>query len=162
MSRFPSRSPSADCLHRCHLRKKSAVRSPLARGLKVTLMKQLPPAATLLPQVLVWAKSLGSVPVIEIPEMPNGELYERGRLNCDEYAGGRACQCCSSGDNVSRSDRARVTIEALRCSADAKLAMSARVNRGRQLRREFKRQFGFGTVRHWGRPSAELKHAFHC
>ena len=33
------------------------VRVPAAVGLKVTLMVQLPPAATEPPQVLVWAKS---------------------------------------------------------------------------------------------------------
>jgi hypothetical protein len=52
----------------------SAVRLPLTAGLKVTLVKQLPPAATLLPRVLVWAKSLGSVPVIEIAEMLTATL----------------------------------------------------------------------------------------
>ena len=40
-----------------------AARLPLAEGVKVTLMVQLPPAATELPQVLVWAKSLALVPV---------------------------------------------------------------------------------------------------
>jgi hypothetical protein len=41
-----------------------AARLPLAAGVKVTLMVQFPPAATELPQVLVWAKSLAFVPVI--------------------------------------------------------------------------------------------------
>jgi hypothetical protein len=41
-----------------------AARLPLADGVKVTLMVQLAPAATELPQVLVWAKSLALVPVI--------------------------------------------------------------------------------------------------
>ncbi len=40
-----------------------AVRAPLAEGVKVTLTVQLPPAATELPQVLVWAKSPALVPV---------------------------------------------------------------------------------------------------
>ena len=39
-----------------------AVRVPVATGLKVTLIAQLDPAATLDPQLLVWAKSLASVP----------------------------------------------------------------------------------------------------
>jgi len=41
-----------------------AVRVPLAVGLKVTLMAQLPLAATELPQLLVWAKSPAFVPVM--------------------------------------------------------------------------------------------------
>jgi galactitol-specific phosphotransferase system IIB component len=41
-----------------------AVRLPLAEGVKVTLIVQLPPAATELPQVLLWAKSPALVPVI--------------------------------------------------------------------------------------------------
>ena len=40
-----------------------AVRLPLAAGLNVTLIVQLAPAATELPQVLVCAKSLALVPV---------------------------------------------------------------------------------------------------
>ena len=40
----------------------AAVRVPCAAGLKVTLMVQLAPAATLDPQLLVWAKSLALVP----------------------------------------------------------------------------------------------------
>ena len=40
-----------------------AVRLPLATGVKVTLMVQLAAAATELPHVLVWAKSLALVPV---------------------------------------------------------------------------------------------------
>ena len=38
-------------------------------GVKVTEMEQVAFAASELPQVLVWAKSVGFVPVIEIPEM---------------------------------------------------------------------------------------------
>ena len=44
----------------------SADRVPVVVGVKVTLIVQVPPAATLDPQVFVWAKSPGSVPVIEI------------------------------------------------------------------------------------------------
>jgi len=40
----------------------AAMREPLAVGVKVTLIVQLAPAATLAPQLLVWAKSLGLVP----------------------------------------------------------------------------------------------------
>jgi hypothetical protein len=39
-----------------------AERLPLADGVKVTLMVQLPPAATELPQLLVWVKSLALAP----------------------------------------------------------------------------------------------------
>ena len=46
-----------------------AVRLPLAVGVKVTLMVQLPPAATELRQVLVWAKSPALVPVTATLEM---------------------------------------------------------------------------------------------
>jgi hypothetical protein len=40
-----------------------AVRVPLAEGLKVTLTTQLAPAATELPQLLLWAKSPAFVPL---------------------------------------------------------------------------------------------------
>ena len=40
-----------------------AARTPVARGLKVTLMVQLAPAATLVPHVFVCAKSVALVPV---------------------------------------------------------------------------------------------------
>jgi hypothetical protein len=43
-------------------------------GVKVTDMEQLALAASELPQVLVWAKSVGLVPVIEIPEMARAAL----------------------------------------------------------------------------------------
>jgi hypothetical protein len=42
----------------------SAVRLPSADGVKVTVMVQLAPALTLVPQVLVSVKSLAFVPVI--------------------------------------------------------------------------------------------------
>ena len=41
-----------------------ALRAPAAAGVKVTGMLQLPPMATLVPQLLVWAKSPGFVPVM--------------------------------------------------------------------------------------------------
>jgi hypothetical protein len=44
----------------------AAVRVPLAEGLNVTKMSQLPPAATDVPQLFVIAKSRLSVPVIPI------------------------------------------------------------------------------------------------
>jgi hypothetical protein len=40
-----------------------AVRLPLAEGVKVTLIVQLAPPATELPQLLLWAKSPALVPV---------------------------------------------------------------------------------------------------
>ena len=43
-----------------------AMRVPAAAGVKVTLIVQFEPAATLDPQVLVWVKSLPFVPVIEM------------------------------------------------------------------------------------------------
>jgi hypothetical protein len=43
-------------------------------GVNVTEMEQLAFAASELPQVLVWAKSVGLVPVIEIPEIVNAAL----------------------------------------------------------------------------------------
>ena len=46
-----------------------AERAPVAVGLNVTDKVQLPPAGTLVPQVLVCAKSPGFVPVTLIPVM---------------------------------------------------------------------------------------------
>ena len=43
-----------------------AERLPLRKGVKVTVIEQLAPAAILLPQLLASVKSLGSVPVTEI------------------------------------------------------------------------------------------------
>ena len=44
---------------------------PVTVGVKVTLMVQLPPAATLAPQVLVWAKSpLAATPVMFKAALP--------------------------------------------------------------------------------------------
>jgi hypothetical protein len=42
----------------------SAVRVPLAVGLRLTLIVHLAPTARLLPHVLLWVKSRGSVPVM--------------------------------------------------------------------------------------------------
>ncbi len=47
-----------------------AVRVPVAAGVNLTVMVQLPPAAMELPQLLVCAKSPRLVPVMEIPEIP--------------------------------------------------------------------------------------------
>jgi hypothetical protein len=44
---------------------REALRVPVAAGLKVTLIVQLAPAATLDPQVLVWVKSPALVPETE-------------------------------------------------------------------------------------------------
>lgn len=50
------------------------VRVPLAVGLKVTLIEQLAPAATVVSQVLVWPKSPGLLPPIVIANMVKGAL----------------------------------------------------------------------------------------
>jgi hypothetical protein len=47
----------------------AALRAPVAVGAKVTLMVQFPPAATVAPQVPVWAKSPVLAPVIAILAM---------------------------------------------------------------------------------------------
>ena len=44
-----------------------AVRVPVAAGVKVTLIVQLAPAASELPQVFIWAKSPALAPVTEMP-----------------------------------------------------------------------------------------------
>jgi len=41
--------------------------APTAAGLKVTVITQEAPAATLVPQVLVWVKAVGLVPAMLIP-----------------------------------------------------------------------------------------------
>lgn len=51
-----------------------AEREPGAVGVKVTLIEQVLPAARLVPQVLVWAKSAGFVPLSAMPEMSNVAL----------------------------------------------------------------------------------------
>jgi hypothetical protein len=45
-------------------------RAPTAAGVKVTLIEQLAPTASVVPHVFVWAKS----PVIVIPEIVRGAL----------------------------------------------------------------------------------------
>jgi hypothetical protein len=56
------------------VRLRAAVRDPLTAGLKVTLIVQLAPAATLDPQLLVSEKSLESVPVIPMLVMLKAAL----------------------------------------------------------------------------------------
>ena len=51
-----------------------ALRVPVATGLKVTLIVQFEPAATLDPQVLVSVKSLALVPKTETLVTPNDAL----------------------------------------------------------------------------------------
>jgi hypothetical protein len=53
-----------------------AVNGPLATGVKVTLMAQLAPAATLVPQLLLCAKSLGFVPASAMLVMLNAAVPE--------------------------------------------------------------------------------------
>ena len=52
----------------------AAVRLPVTGGLKVTLMVHPAPAATLDPQVFVWAKSPGFAPVNAMLEMVRAVL----------------------------------------------------------------------------------------
>ena len=47
-----------------------AVSAPFLAGSKVTVMVQLPPDATLVPQVFARTKELAFVPVTEIPNPP--------------------------------------------------------------------------------------------
>jgi hypothetical protein len=51
-----------------------ALRAPAADGVKVRLMVQFAPAASVAPQVCVWEKSVGWVPVNEYPVIVSGEL----------------------------------------------------------------------------------------
>src|SRR5436305_1945247 len=62
----------------------AALRTPAAVGVNVTEIVQLPPAATLDPQVLVWAKSPLFVPVIAILVMLSAAL--RGLFNVIVWA----------------------------------------------------------------------------
>jgi len=57
-----------------------AARLPLADGVKVTLIVQLAPAATLDPQLLVWTKSLALVPETVIPVTLKSALPELVRV----------------------------------------------------------------------------------
>jgi len=56
------------------LRVRAALKDPEAAGVKVTLMAQLAPAATLAPQLLLCAKSLGFAPVSARPLMLKAAL----------------------------------------------------------------------------------------
>jgi hypothetical protein len=53
---------------------REAVRVPAELGVNVTLIVQLPPAATELPQVVVSGKSPGLAPVTTKPLMPKAEF----------------------------------------------------------------------------------------
>ena len=57
-----------------------AVRVPDAVGLNVTLIAQLAPAATELPQVLLWAKSPAFVPVTATLVMLSAAVPELDRV----------------------------------------------------------------------------------
>ena len=57
-----------------------AVRVPVAVGLNVTLIVQLAPALTELPQVLLWAKSPLLVPVMAMPLMLSAALPALDRV----------------------------------------------------------------------------------
>ena len=57
-----------------------AARLPLAEGVKVTLMVQLAPAATLDPQLLVWAKSSALAPETAMLVMLKATLPELVRM----------------------------------------------------------------------------------
>ena len=59
---------------------RAAERLPLAEGLKVMLMVQLAPAATLDPQLLVWAKSLAFAPKTAMLEIFKAEVPELLRV----------------------------------------------------------------------------------
>jgi hypothetical protein len=62
------------------LMESAALRAPAALGLNVTLMVQFFPAATLVPQPLVWEKSPLLVPVIEMLEMATSAPPELDRV----------------------------------------------------------------------------------
>ena len=59
---------------------RAAERLPAAEGVKVTLMMQLAPAASELPQLLVWAKSLALMLKTAMLEMLKTELPELLRV----------------------------------------------------------------------------------
>jgi len=59
---------------------RAAARLPAADGVKVTLMVQLAPAATEMPQLLVWAKSVELVPKTAMLVMLKAELPELLRV----------------------------------------------------------------------------------
>ena len=58
----------------------AAARLPAAEGVNLIVMAQLAPAATLTPQLLVWAKSLAFAPKTAILEMLKAELPELLRV----------------------------------------------------------------------------------
>ena len=65
----------------------AAVNDPLAAGVKVTLIAQLEPAATLAPQVLLCSKSLGFAPVRVTPVRLKATLPVLLKvMACDELA----------------------------------------------------------------------------
>ena len=53
---------------------KMAVRVPAAEGVNTTLIVQVPSACTVVPQLLVWEKSLWFPPVIETMVIVSGPL----------------------------------------------------------------------------------------
>ena len=59
---------------------RAAARLPAAAGANVTLMVQLAPAATLDPQLLVWAKSVALAPKTAMLEMLKAALPELLRV----------------------------------------------------------------------------------
>jgi len=59
---------------------RAAERLPAAEGVKVTLMVQLAPAASAMPQLLVWAKSAALVPKTATLLMFKGALPVLVRL----------------------------------------------------------------------------------
>ena len=59
---------------------RAAARLPAAEGVNLMLMVQLAPAATLDPQLLVWAKSLALAPKTAMLEMLKAELPELLRV----------------------------------------------------------------------------------
>ena len=59
---------------------RAAERLPAAEGVKVMLMVQLAPAASELPQLLVWAKSPELAPKTAMLEMLRAELPELLRV----------------------------------------------------------------------------------
>ena len=59
---------------------RAAARLPTAEGVKVMLMVQLAPAATEMPQLLVWAKSLALAPKTAMLVTVSAELPELVRV----------------------------------------------------------------------------------
>jgi hypothetical protein len=66
----------------------AAVSAPIAVGLKFTVIVQLPPAATLVPQLLLWAKLLIFAPVTEMLVMVSAPVpgFESVNGNAVAYA----------------------------------------------------------------------------